>query len=142
LIEVATLKNEGFYVATAQVIPLMFIAAAIEARYFSDKALTGFWYGPIGDAVYRMGAIVAMVWGEAESLATLARGYATDKTVVALVFAYMLGTFFVVGPFFRYQVDAISKESAKSVGENWGSLIGCCVPLVFFGFLILLYAFS
>lgn len=133
------LKNEQFYVVTGQVLPLLFIAAAIESRYFSDKALTGFWYSPAQHAAFRGFAILAMVWGEVEALLTLYRGHEGKVTALAVVSAYYFGGLFVVGPFFNYQMKEITRLTGKSLGEGWAILISFLVLAGYIGILVFVY---
>jgi hypothetical protein len=126
-------KREAFYIATSAVIPLLFIASAIEARLFTEKALKGFMYEPIGDAIFRLGLIGMMVWGEAEALIALESGRESGSTVVGILAAFLAGGIVVVGPMVRFQIDAITEQSQKA-----GLIVSIVVLLVIIGATIVL----
>jgi uncharacterized membrane protein len=105
------IMHESFFVVSASILPILFIGAAFEARYFTDKPLGGMWNTPVGDAVIRLAFIGLMVLGEVFSLGVLAGARETDAAIVAVGLAFLAAFFLVVSPMIRAQTDALEKEN-------------------------------
>jgi hypothetical protein len=115
----------------ASVIPLLFIAAAFEGQLFTEKAVTGLLYDPIGDAIVRLLLIGMMVWGEVAALSVLGAEHESADSAVITVGGLIAAGVLVVAPMVRAQLDAIKEQSEKAALIVSGAIglliVGLCI---------------
>lgn len=111
--------NLAFYEAAAQVIPLAFIALAIEMRVFQHRDENT--RSPLLDALARGVLVMSLTVGEGAALAALYSGVASEWHEVLVLIGLTTGAGAI--PFVFLAV------SLMRVPGRWGRLLESAVPL-------------
>ena len=93
------MKGEAFYATAAAVIPVLFVAAVLVARFLTVPREGDSTLGGIKTGLVRVFAVAAMLLGEVAALRALSLGHAPSHDKVLVGLALLVGMAVVVFPY-------------------------------------------